>query len=359
MALSLLVLRQNRGNFGRLSTLIARNLRHSAQIVKSNDTFPFKVNPLRQFHTTSAALVSEKKKIDLSGIFPPIVTPFQDDEKISYNKLKENFSKWNDVPFRGYVVQGSNGEYPYLRPEEKIDLVRKVRELAPKDKLVVAGSGCEATRDTIEMTSKMAEAGAEVALVVTPCFYKNQMTVEALEKHFVKVADNSPIPVILYSVPANTGIDLLPQCVNKLSSHPNIIGLKDSGGDISKIGYILHETAANDFQVLGGSASFLLASYHLGAVGGVCALANVLGKEVCLLHELYKGGKMEEAKLLQHKLILPNIAVTKNGGVPALKKSMEFFGYYGGPTRSPLLPMKESSITELKEIFQPFDGFQG
>ena len=103
MALGLLVLRRNRGNFGRLSTLIARNLRHSAQIVKSNDAFPFKVNPLRQFHTTSAALVPEKKKIDLSGIFPPIVTPFQDDEKISYSKLKENFSKWNDVPFRGMI----------------------------------------------------------------------------------------------------------------------------------------------------------------------------------------------------------------------------------------------------------------
>ncbi|XP_029197438.2 4-hydroxy-2-oxoglutarate aldolase, mitochondrial-like [Acropora millepora] len=355
------VLRWNLRNFFRLHSSIAGNVRHPTRIFKANNSLSYKNNRSRRsFHNTSSLFVSgkESSSIDLSGIFPPIVTPFEDDEEVSYAKLEENFSKWNDIPFKGYVVQGSNGEYPYLRPDEKIDLVRKVRELAPKDKLIIAGSGCEATRDTIEMTKKMAEAGADAALVVTPCFYKNQMTVDALEKHFVKVAENSLIPVILYSVPANTGIDLVAQCVNKLSSHPNIVGLKDSGGDISKIGYILHETAANDFQVLAGSASFLLASYHLGAVGGVCALANVLGREVCHLHEAFKQGKIEEAKLLQHKLILPNIAVTKNGGVPALKKSMEFFGYYGGPTRSPLLPLKDSSILELKEIFKFFDGFQ-
>lgn len=296
--------------------------------------------------------------LDLSGIFPPIVTPFADNEEVNYDKLKDNFSKWNEMTFSGYVVQGSNGEYAYMRAEEKIDLVCKVRELAPKGKLILAGSGCEATRDTIEMTSEMAEAGADAALVVTPSFYKSGMTAEALENHFTKVADSSPIPVVLYSVPANTGIDLPAECIIKLSSHPNIIALKDSGGDITKIGYVIHKTAGNNFQVLAGSASFLLASYCLGAVGGVCALANVLGREVCKLHELHKHGKMEEAKLLQHKLILPNTAVTKTFGVPGLKKSMEFFGFYGGPTRSPLLPLKESQEAELRQIFKLFGGYQ-
>ncbi|KAJ7333623.1 4-hydroxy-2-oxoglutarate aldolase, mitochondrial [Desmophyllum pertusum] len=302
---------------------------------------------------------SARSSLDLSGIFPPIVTPFEENEEVSYDKLTENFSKWNDIPFRGYVVQGSNGEYAFMRAEEKIDLVRKVRELAPKDKLVLAGSGCEATRDTIEMTNRMAEGGADAALVVTPCYYKNGMTSEALEKHYTKVADSSPIPVILYSVPANTGIDLPAECIIKLSSHPNIIALKDSGGDITKIGYVIHKTTGNNFQVLAGSASFLFASYCLGAVGGVCALANVLGREVCKLHELHKHGKMEESKLLQHKLILPNTVVTKTFGVPGLKKSMEFFGLYGGPTRSPLQPLKDPQIDELREIFKLFGGYQG
>ncbi|XP_027060393.1 4-hydroxy-2-oxoglutarate aldolase, mitochondrial-like isoform X1 [Pocillopora damicornis] len=327
--------------------------------VESNKAAIFKADPFRKFLKTvrfSSSLAMSS--LDLSGIFPPIVTPFGDNEGVNHDKLKYNFSKWNEIPFSGYVVQGSNGEYAYMRAEEKIDLVHKVRELAPKGKLILAGSGCEATRDTIEMTNKMAEAGADAALVVTPCFYKSGMTAEALEKHFTKVADSSPIPVILYSVPANTGIDLPAECIIKLSSHPNIIALKDSGGDITKIGYVIHKTAGNNFQVLAGSASFLLASYCLGAVGGVCALANVLGREVCKLHEMHKHGKMEEAKLLQHKLILPNTAVTKTYGVPGLKKSMEFFGLYGGPTRSPLLPLKDSQEAELRDIFKLFGGYQ-
>jgi len=357
---AVVVLRSNCRNFSPFTFLISKNLHCCNKNVKRNITLALKANQFGQFHKMSAFSTSVKRSssLDVSGIFPPIVTPFEDNEEVSYSKLMENFSKWNDIPFRGYVVQGSNGEYAYMRAEEKIDLVRKVRELAPKDKLILAGSGCEATRDTIEMTTKMAEAGADAALVVTPCFYKNGMTSEALEKHFTKVADISPIPVILYSVPANTGIDLPAECVIKLSAHRNIIGLKDSGGDITKIGYILHKTAKSDFQVLAGSASFLFASYCLGAVGGVCALANVLGREVCQLHELYKQGKMEDAKFLQHKLILPNTAVTKTFGVPGLKKSMEFFGYYGGPTRSPLLPLKEPQIAELREIFKAFGGFR-
>ncbi|KXJ18902.1 4-hydroxy-2-oxoglutarate aldolase, mitochondrial [Exaiptasia diaphana] len=205
----------------------------------------------------------------------------------------------------------------------------------------------------------MAQVGADAALVVTPCFYKGSMTAEALEQHYIKVADSSPVPVILYSVPGNTGIDLPADVVIKLSVHPNIIGVKDSGGDITKIGYMIHKTAENNFQVLAGSASFLLASYALGAVGGVCALANVLGEAVTQLHQMFNDGKMEEAKLLQHRLILPNTAVTKTFGVPGLKASMEMMGYYGGPTRSPLLKLKENQLSELKQIFSVFDGFQG
>ncbi|EDO48740.1 predicted protein [Nematostella vectensis] len=297
--------------------------------------------------------------MDLSGIYPPIVTPFGKDENISVEKLEENFAKWNKHSFRGYVVQGSNGEYAFMRPDEKIMLLSKVRQLAPKDKLIIAGSGCEATRDTIEMTSRMASAGADAALVVTPCFYKGSMNAAALENHFTQVADSSPIPIILYSVPANTGIDLPVECVINLSSHPNIIGVKDSGGDISKIGYMVHKTSGNNFQVLAGSASFLLASYVLGAVGGVCALANVLGSEVCQLHQLYQEGKLDEARLLQHKLILPNTAVTKTYGVAGLKASMDMMGLYGGPTRSPLMRSTQKQMLDIAGIFKEFEGFGG
>ncbi|CAB3982926.1 4-hydroxy-2-oxoglutarate aldolase, mitochondrial [Paramuricea clavata] len=292
--------------------------------------------------------------MDISGIFPPIPTPFNKEEEIDYVKLKENVQKWNEIPFKGYVVQGSNGEFAYMDPDERVKLVEKVREFAPKEKLIIAGAACEGTNQTINMAQKMASVGADSVLVATPCFYKSGMTKEALEMHYIKVADSCPVPVILYSVPANTGIDLPEEVIVNLSKHPNIIGLKDSGGNITKIGSVIHRTLKGRFQVLAGSASFLYASLSLGAVGGVCALANVLGREVCKLAELHKMGEHEKAKELQHQLILPNTAVTARHGIAGLKTAMEMFGYYGGPTRSPLLPLKQDQIDDVKHIFEPF-----
>ncbi|WAR21902.1 HOGA1-like protein, partial [Mya arenaria] len=170
------------------------------------------------------------------------------------------------------------------------------------------------------------------------------------------VADESPVPVILYSVPGNTGIDLAPEVVIQLSTHPNIAGVKDSGGDISKIGYMVHKTKGNNFQVLAGSASFLLPAYTVGAVGGVLALANILGDHCCRLEELFKAGKMEEAKELQHRMIGPNLAVTKKFGVPGLKSAMEMLGYFGGPNRSPLLPISDTNKAALRKIITE-EGF--
>lgn len=146
--------------------------------------------------------------MDISGIYPPITTPFDKDENIDWASLKQNMDKWNDIPFRGYVVQGSNGEYAYMTVSERLELVSKVKSMMAEGKLLIAGSGCESTRATIEMTNGMAAAGADAALVVTPCFYKSGMTDDAMLAHFTKVADNSKIPVILYSVPPNTGLDL-------------------------------------------------------------------------------------------------------------------------------------------------------
>ena len=170
--------------------------------------------------------------MDISGIFPPIPTPFNKEEEVDYVKLKENVEKWNEISFKGYVVQGSNGEFAYMDPEERIELVKKVREFASKEKLIIAGAACEGTNQTIRMAQKMASVGADSVLVANPCFYKSGMTKEALENHYAKVANSCPVPVILYSVPANTGIDLPEEAIVNLSRHPNIIGLKDSGGNV-------------------------------------------------------------------------------------------------------------------------------
>jgi len=306
---------------------------------------------LRCVYSTKIVGVRHASSVNLSGIFPPIVTPFNPDESIAWDKLRGNLAKWRQEPLSGYLVHGSNGEFAYLNPKERVDVIRVVKEEAGAGQLVLAGSGCESTRETIEMTSAMAEAGADVAVVYTPCYYKAKMTSQALEKHFTEVADASPIPVVLYSVPANTAIDLAVASVARLSSHPNIIGMKESGGDVAKIGQMVHLTKKEEFQLIAGSASFLLPALTVGAVGGICALANALPAQVCLLQQLFSDGKWEEAIELQHRLIAPNNAVTKQFGVPGLKAAMEWFGYYGGPTRRPLLPLTTEESKALEATF--------
>ncbi|NXN25980.1 HOGA1 protein, partial [Nycticryphes semicollaris] len=289
--------------------------------------------------------------LNLGGIFPPLATPFSPTQEVDYAQLEGNLRRYASIPFRGLVVLGSNGEYPYLAPRERLEVVSCVRRALPRDRLLLAGSGCESTQATIELTVSMAEAGADVALVVTPCYYRGGMTSAALVQHYTEIADASPIPVVLYSVPANTGLDLPLEAVLTLAQHPNIVGIKDSGGDITRMGLMVHKTRQEDFQVLAGSAGFLLASYALGASGGVCALANVLGAPLCQLDRLCREGHWQEACTLQHRLIEPNTAVTRRFGVPGLKKAMEWFGYYGGPCRAPLAPLSPTQVEELRGTF--------
>nr|XP_060624203.1 4-hydroxy-2-oxoglutarate aldolase, mitochondrial isoform X2 [Anolis sagrei ordinatus] len=204
------------------------------------------------------------RKLDLRGIYPPLVTPFTTQGEVGYSHLEENLRLYGRIPFRGFVVQGSNGETPYLTQQERLEIVRRVRQTIPRENLLLAGTGCESTRSTIEMTALMADGGADAALVVTPFYFRGSMTSAALIHHYTQVADASPIPVILYSVPANTGLDLPIDAVLTLAQHPNIVGIKDSGGNITRIALLVHKTQNEDFQVLAGSAGFLLAGYIVG-----------------------------------------------------------------------------------------------
>ncbi|XP_040418989.1 4-hydroxy-2-oxoglutarate aldolase, mitochondrial [Cygnus olor] len=315
--------------------------------------------------------------LDLGGIFPPLATPFSALREVDYAQLEANLRRYASIPFRGLVVLGSTGEHPYLAPRERLEVLSCVRRALPRDRLLLAGSGCEcergergehggaasprdvphrsatspATQATVELTVSMAEAGADAALVVTPCYYRGAVSSAALVRHYTEVAEASPIPVVLYSVPANTGLELPLEAVLALAQHPNVIGIKDSGGDITRVGLLVHKTRQEDFQVLAGSAGFLLASYAVGAAGGVCALANVLGAPLCQLERLCRQGCWQEARDLQHRLIEPNAAVTRRFGIPGLKKAMEWFGYYGGPCRAPLAPLSPAQVEELRGTF--------
>jgi 4-hydroxy-2-oxoglutarate aldolase len=268
---------------------------------------------------------------------------------VDYDRLRSNLNRWNGEPLDGYVLGGSNGEYVFLTPDERVETLRAARQWTPPRRLLIAGSAMESTRATIALTRRMAEAGADAALVVTPSYYKARMTAPALENHYRQIADASPVPILLYNVPANTGVDMPAQVAINLSTHPNIIGMKESGGDVAKIGFMVRETP-DDFQILAGSAGFLLGALTVGAVGGVAALANIAAAPLAGMMECFRKGEMAEARQIQLRLIEANTAVTARFGVPGLKAAMDMLGYYGGPVRSPLLPLSEEDKATLRKV---------
>jgi len=259
---------------------------------------------------------------------------------------------WEKYSLRGYVVQGSNGEVVYLNEEEKVDVVKFVRATISSEKLLIAGAGCESTRQTIKLCEKMAEAGANAVLVINPFYYNKTMTnVSVIINHFNQVANKSPVPVIIYNMPANTGIDIPNEAIIQLSKHPNIVGMKDSGGKIAKMAYIIQECP--EFQVLAGSASFLAPALMCGAVGGVCALANIAPGLILEMMSKIEKKDYTRAFSMQKRLVESNAAVTSRWGVPGLKAAMDSLPFLKGAyLRSPLLPLTEEGEKKLEVILQ-------
>jgi 4-hydroxy-2-oxoglutarate aldolase len=285
----------------------------------------------------------------LEGIFPPIPTPFDADDEIDVVALAENLSWWNRFDLSGVVVLGSNGEAVLLDASEKLRLIEAVRAGVAEDRTMIVGTGAQSTRATISLTRAAGRAGADYALVLPPFYYKGMMTADVLERHFRAVADASPIPVVLYNMPACTGIDLGAELVVRLAAHENIAGLKDSSGDVVKLGQI-HGELGGRFRLLAGSASFLLPAWSVGAVGGVLALANIAPRQCIEILGLASAGDVQTAAELQVRMIPPNSAVTRRWGVPGLKAAMEMLGLRGGPVRAPLAPIGHEKRDELRGI---------
>lgn len=292
-----------------------------------------------------------KSPLSMAGVFPPIPTPFDAAGEIDLKALGRNMEFWNRYPLAGYVVLGSNGEFPYLSESEKLAFFEAVRKHIPPDRIFMAGTACESTHSTIAMTRAAASLGADVAILITPSYYKSKMDAEGLTHYYLSVADASPIPVSIYNMPLNTGVDMTPDLIISLSRHPNIAGVKDSSGNLAKMGEVIH-SARPGFQVLAGSAGFLYPALCMGAAGGVLALANIAPRQCCDIMELFKGGKHDEAKELQLRMIASNTAVTARFGVPGLKAALDMLGQYGGNTRSPMLPLTEAQKETLRNILK-------
>jgi len=284
----------------------------------------------------------------LHGVFAPIPTPFEDDE-VAFDKLEGNMNFWMNSKLTGIVVMGSNGEFIVMSSKEKRQMIKTVCELAKGRKPVIAGTGCESTKETIELTNYAAKCGASAALVLSPNYYKRAINHEITKNFYWDVADASSIPIILYNIPGNSGINLSAHLVTELSEHPNIIGIKDTGGNIVQIAEIIH-TASPEFSVFAGTASYLFPSLVLGATGGTLALANLLPNECAEIVELVQAKRYEEAKDLQLRLLAINHAITVRWGVAGLKAALEMEGLFGGKPRRPLMPVGEHDRGLIEDI---------
>ena len=284
----------------------------------------------------------------LTGVMPPITTPFQDG-KLASEKLKNNFVKWNKTGLSGYLVLGSNGEAVYLDEKEKIKVVEIARASIPRSKFMVVGTGMESTRETIRFTDRVAKIGADFALVITPSYFKGSMKPQILYDHFIAVAESSRIGILIYNVPQFTGINLEPEWVAKLSEHPNIVGIKDSSGNIGQLSEISH-LSQKGFAVFVGSAPVFFPALCIGAVGGILAVANVVPQEWVRIQNLFNRGKMNEAKALQSQLTPLAKAVTTKYGIGGLKMAMDLTGYFGGNPRLPLKRPGKEVEEELKRL---------
>lgn len=263
--------------------------------------------------------------------------------------LRENLAWWAETGLAGVVVLGSNGEYVALSEAEKLEAIRVCREEVGSRLSVIAGTGAESTVETIRLSRAAADLGVDAVIVVTPHYYRSRMDAASLLAHYRAVADASPVPVLLYNVPANTGIDMSAEVVLRLAEHPNIVGMKDSSGNIPNMAEILR-AKPEAFAVFAGSAGFMLPALSIGAAGAIVAQANVAPRETVACYEAFANGDLPTARAWQLRLLPVNAAVTARWGVPALKAAMDLLGHYGGPPRMPLLPLPTPEREKLRAI---------
>lgn len=287
--------------------------------------------------------------MNLSGVFPALTTPFSADGSVSVDDIKHNIAKYNTTGLAGYVAIGSTGESVLLSRKEVDTVLIAVKESAAANMRLIAGTGAESTAETIDRTKRAAELGYHVALVKTPYYYKPMYTPEVFIAHYRRVADASPIPVMLYSVPQFTGVALEAPEVGVLAQHPNIIGIKESSGNVQRAAEML-AAVPSSFQVLVGSASMMFPSMVLGAVGSILALASAMPEQCVALFEAARKGEMETARALQATILPSSKVIVSQSGIPGVKYAMDQAGYRGGLPRLPLMPLQEDQKKVIRDL---------
>jgi 4-hydroxy-2-oxoglutarate aldolase len=285
----------------------------------------------------------------IKGVIPPMITPFTENGDVNYDGHVRNMEKWNEDRLSGYLVLGSNSETAYLNEKEKIKLIELTVKYARKDRTILAGTGMESACETIALTNKAADLGAHGALILTPSYYHAKMNDEAQIAFFTQVADNTKIPVLIYNVTAFTHINISAHAVSVLSRHPNIIGMKDSTGNVPQL-VNFQRVMTEDFNLMVGTVSAWYPALALGIKAGIFASANCVPNECALVQEAFDENNFEKAKEVYVRIFPVNEAVTATFGVAGLKYVSDVLGYKGGFVRNPLLPLKEEEKASLNKI---------
>jgi 4-hydroxy-2-oxoglutarate aldolase len=286
----------------------------------------------------------------LSGVLGPVVTTFDDATgDLAAVPFRANVRAHLDAGLSGIVVAGSTGEAALLEEHERHRLLEWARAIVPDDRWLIAGIGAESTRLTIRRAHEAAERGADAALVVAPHYYGAQMTPEALAAHFRQVADESPLPLILYNIPKYTHFPLAAGLVRELALHGNVTGIKDSSGDLAQLGGYL-DAQSDRFTVLTGSGSGLYPALEMGARGGILAVGLFAAPVSVSVCRSFANGDMAAAGRAQERLVPLARAVVGELGVAGVKAALDLVGLTGGPVRAPLLPLRGSARDRVAEL---------
>lgn len=286
----------------------------------------------------------------MHGIGPPLVTPFAENGDVDDDALRKLVHWVEDRGVDFLVPCGSNSEAELMTVEERARVVEVVVEESSVP--VLAGTGHPGLRETLDQTELAADAGADAALVVTPFYFRHDDA--ALESYYGSVADESPLPVYLYSVPAYTDVALDPAVAGRLSEHPNVHGMKDSSGNVEAF-VRTHRRVGDDFDLFVGSGGILAQALDVGAAGGVLALANVAPEAAREVYERYRDGDGDGARALSADLVELNRAVTTRYGIPGLKAAMRARGAPAGSARQPHQPVDDAAKEVLESLVSVAD----
>jgi 4-hydroxy-2-oxoglutarate aldolase len=288
--------------------------------------------------------------VELRGIIGPIVTPFDESTgEISGDAFGANIDAHLADGLSGVLVAGSTGEAALLDDAERSRLTEIARARVPADRTLLVGAGAESTRATVARARDAAARGADAVLVVAPHYYGSAMTDDALSAHYRRVADESPIPVLLYNIPKYMHFALSPRLVAELAQHENIIGMKDSSGDLEMLERYV-ALRSDRFTVLTGHAGTLLAALRMGAGGAILAASLFAAPLALDVSRAFAAGNEERAEEVQARLTPLNREVVGTLGVPGIKAALDLIGLTGGEPRAPLRALAAGERDRVAEL---------